>query len=607
MLQYPSQQIVNNPLSYFSRPRQAHVGTSPERSRHEQQEVSIYRAQSLRNTRANSLPNVSAPSSRQPSPPRVTDSPVSMMVDDTEKFPVFNPADDPHNQPKPLSDEEDAQNVPKTAIVDNEPQVAAAPVEADTKEVTAPESPKKEKEKHKRFTIHAALFGGDKGNNESAENKLKKTRRRTLSLPKNDESSKSDGKGTSPTQVPEDVKPDVALNKSDEFSTHPVVRPLSLMIPGEFKGKEKEIVSAPVYARCSCCGKLKRPHGFNSELSPVLENENLRTNFSFEIARTSGSSGRRSSDASRDKFTPIIPMQVGENETRQARIEPYDGPLEFPVEQQQPIDHDGMEIATSSPVRQPLRQSNLSPGRMKRNSAPPRFVRFASLHGRRNGDTGPIAEEDEVDVGADENEPLMIEQDDSNELRLQTSELATMSGVVALRDETMIDHNSFEISSAARAVVEPITTIPTGYAQLDVIDFADVASHQDSKLEAPVAGNPTPRQDEQTASPNPVEETPTSTTTTVTIVTPTSTATATSTATSLSTPSPWERELSASLLGPSSNNAMDLSLRPKYSFESMQSVIDVAEKGKGRGTPEKPTGKRKSIVAGLMGGVTVKG
>ena len=114
MLQRPSPTIVTNPLSVFSRPRQSMVtSSSPERGRRDSQELNTYRTHSLRNGRANSLPNVSAPSSRPISPPRVTDSPVSMAQDDTENLLLLDPADDPHNQPKLQSDEEEPQDQPK--------------------------------------------------------------------------------------------------------------------------------------------------------------------------------------------------------------------------------------------------------------------------------------------------------------------------------------------------------------------------------------------------------------------------------------------------------------------------------------------------------------
>ncbi|KIW53373.1 hypothetical protein PV05_08953 [Exophiala xenobiotica] len=384
MLQRPAADIVANPLSYFSRPRQSVVSTSPERSR-ASQEIPIQRPQSLHN---NSVSNVSAVSSRAPSPPRATDSPVSMLVDEatTEKFPVLDPAEDPHNQPKVYSDDEQP--------TDDKPQVEEASGEIPAQavgehKIDAPlESPRKDIKK--RFTLSGALFGTGKNNQDGAESvkKLKKGRRRTLSLGKStDKESVEEAKSPAEEQSPasnEQTKVDGAVIEDGDFSAHPAVRPLSLIVPSEFKGKEKEIYSAPVYARCACCGKVKRPPGYANELSPVLENEHLRTNFSFEIERTSGNMDRRTSESSRGKFTPIIPMKVGESETRQAIIESPSGP--------------------TSPVRQVTQHMDTSPRRMKRISDPPKFVRFASLHGRRN-DTTVIDEEDEIEVA--EHAPLM--------------------------------------------------------------------------------------------------------------------------------------------------------------------------------------------------------
>ncbi|OAG41081.1 hypothetical protein AYO21_04694 [Fonsecaea monophora] len=463
MLQYPSQKIVSNPLSYFSRPRQSQVSTSPERGRHESPEVSIYRAQSLHNVRSNSVPIVSAPSSRPASPPRVTDSPVSMIVD-MDKFPAVDLADDPHNQPKVPLDEEvaPAESSPQIDDAQSKP-VTDSPVEP-AKETTPPESPKKEKEKQKRFTIHTALFNSrDKSNHDCAEttSKLKKGRRRTLSFSKSKEPDKSQKKAATPVEAIDEVKVDGATIETEDSSTDPATRPLSLIIPSDFKGKEKEIVSAPVYARCACCGKLKRPSGYASELSPVLENENLRTNFSFEIERTSGTSERRASDASRHKFIPIIPMEVGENDTRQATIEPYSGPTTNHAEHEHTSSMD-MNIASSSPVKQPIGQPNSSPRRMKRLSTPSRFTRFGSLHGRRN-DSAVIAEEDEdaeAKGEAHESQPLLGEALESGANGIVNQIVAA----AAAADEQVIATSTpvvEPISSADRAFIEPVPMMAT--------------------------------------------------------------------------------------------------------------------------------------------------
>ncbi|ETI25311.1 hypothetical protein G647_02083 [Cladophialophora carrionii CBS 160.54] len=643
MLQYPSHQIVNNPLSYFSRPRQSQISTSPELAKRGSSDQSIEQVHSLRNTRANSLPNVSAPSSRQPSPPRLTDSPVSIIVDGTHKFPAFDAADDPHNQPKIQGGDEDAQIETETAVVESLPKATPTVSDPNPKDIPVPESPRKEKDKQRRFTIHAALFGGDKHHHESPEKKLKKLRRRTLSLPQDEVSTEPPKKEPVPAAPLGEPAADGAAVENGDFATHPVVRPLSLTIPDGHKGKEKDITSAPVYARCSCCGRLKRPHGFNSELSPVLENENLRTNFSFEIERTSGSSARRSSDASRDKFTPILPMQVGQNETRQASIEPYNGPPEPQPEQLQHTGEMDMEIAASSPVRQPLRQKNASPIKLKRNSAPPGFVRFASLHGKRNGGTGPIFEEDEeLELEADEHQPLMIEQTDMEDSTIQTRDFATMSQAGAVDHEIAMDRPDLQVSSAARAIVEPFSTavpndmqlITTGLMERTPLENPLAVARSDTSItsaqgKAPAGEDQPSRQDisqllhrasivdqsqaeppvsdesdvlgKERPSPTSTTESPTSTTTTttVTIITPTSATTATSTSMATSVAAPWEQELSASYLG--GNNAMDLSLRPKFSFESMRSAIEVAEKEKDKDPASKATGKRKSALPGWMG------
>ncbi|EXJ67720.1 uncharacterized protein A1O5_09066 [Cladophialophora psammophila CBS 110553] len=596
MLQHPSQKIVSNPLSYFSRPRQSQVSTSPERGRHESPEVSIYRAQSLRNLRTNSVPNVSAPSSRPVSPPRVTDSPVSMIVDCTEKFPVLDPADDLHNQPKVQSDEEVALNEQKLENVDTRPKQATDSSIEKGNQTGQPESPKKEKEKQKRFTIHAALFGGDKGNHEGAENggKLKKMRRRTLSLGKNNDAEKSENKTAISVEAVDEVKVDGATIENDNFSTHPAIRPISVIIPSEFKGKEKEIISAPVYARCACCGKMKRPPGYASGLSPVLENENLRTNFSFEIERTSGSSERRSSDASRHKFTPIIPMEVGENETRQATIEPYTGPLKVAAESEQ-MPHMDMNIASSSPVKQPIGQLSSSPRRMKRHSTPSQFVRFASLHGRRNVGSTVIAEENEGEAEreaereADESQPLISEPADPETTGVHNQ--IVDDAAVAAEDIIANSQPVIElISSADRAFVEPVPVMATHDSQPMTSEITESIPLTHPSIEAGADMFPTPvatsvqppasaqaqivTEDkvEDNSAATPFAEIPTSTTTT-------------SPAIGKSGSEKFESEFSASFF-----DTPDLSLTSKFDPDAKQANGDKElEKAK-----DKPTGKRKS-------------
>ncbi|KAI1629604.1 hypothetical protein EDD37DRAFT_617453 [Exophiala viscosa] len=407
MLQRPSSNIVTNPLSYFSRPRQSVLSASPERSR-SSQEVSIYRAQSLRNERDNSISNISAASSRPASPHRQSDSPVSMMHEN-EKFTVLNPADDPHNQPKVSSDGE----IPAM----NEKAVNTAP---DEKEAFPPlpvqrvtdqaETPKRESKK--RFT----LFGAEKGNQDGTDstNKLKKLRRRSLPLtelhqPKSSEVEQLPSEGQAAASN-EELHVDGAQIEECDFAAHPAVRPLSLVIPDEFKGKEREIDCGPVYARCSCCGKIKRPPGA-SDLSPVMENENLRTNFSFEIERTSNNPARRSSDSSRGKFTPIIPMVVAENETRQASIEPYKTPIE-PTSHQRQVTSPGPSSRKMNPHL----------------ASPPKFVRFVSLHGRRNVDSSIIDEEDETEVVKET--PLVAERTHVHFADVKTHEFGVSNEIV---------------------------------------------------------------------------------------------------------------------------------------------------------------------------------
>lgn len=577
-----------------------------------------------------------------------------MIADDTDKFPVLDPADDPHNQPRTPSDEEDGQRQLEFPQPETQPNPPTTSTIEKPAELDASESPKKEKEKQKRFTIHAALFG-DKSSHENADKKLKKMRRRTMSSSKVEEQSNPKEHVAPPVPPSEEANIDVPTSAPNEdVSDHPAVRPLSLIVPDESKGKEREISSAPVYSRCSCCGRLKRPHGFNSDLSPVLENEHLRANLSFEMDRTAGSSGRRSSDASREKFIPIIPMQVGENDTRQASVEPYyHARSETPIEQHPRTDYMEMEIATSSPVRQPLRQKNSSPIRTQRLSAPPRFVRFASLHGRRDGNTGPIVEEDEEgEHETDEHHALMMEHDGSD----QVFDPTTMSGAVIAEDETAIGHAVPEVSSASRAFIEPVTNFdnisnaksgsdifytPAREASPSTTDRNPLSVVQQHPLPEPSVGQPSflpaPEIEDSNLKPVSAVEPPVSSapTTKVTIISPLSVVTPNSLApahdVSLTKSSSWERELTATFLGSSSgsngatssvrNGGVDLSLRPKFSFESMRSTIDVAaaanaaasakDNGKGKGKArevvagdKKATGKRRSLGPSWLGGAS---
>ncbi|EXJ87914.1 hypothetical protein A1O1_04841 [Capronia coronata CBS 617.96] len=387
MLERPPPNIVANPLSYFSRPRQSVVGSSPDRGRHHSQDSDGPRAQSLRSARTKSLHSLNDPPSRPASPPRVTDSPVSMLVEETGKFSVLD-VDDPHNQPKLQGDDEG--NKPDAIAEQIKEETANVPASSIGQQTQIQEEQSPKKDPRKRFTIVGGLFGKDRNGLDGSDStgKLKKIRRRTMSAPKEREIEKPAAETCTHATVKEGSNMEEATAAHGDFATHPAVRPLSLIIPAQFEGKEKQIDAGPVYARCDCCGKLKRPPGFASELSPVLENENLRTNFSFEIERTSLIvRRRRSSDVSRDKFTPIIPIEVGENETRQAAIEPYKGP-KGPVSPVSPV----------SPPRQPILASKASPRKSKRHSDPPRFVRFGSLHGRRNTDPTVIDEEEEVEV-----------------------------------------------------------------------------------------------------------------------------------------------------------------------------------------------------------------
>ena len=565
----------------------------------------------------------------------MTDSPVS-MVEEPARFPVLDPEDDPHNQPKFQPVEETATTLESTENQPEHGQAMEQPKPVDAADFAKKE---KEKDKQKRYTIHAALFG-DKGNHGTEEKKLKKARRRTLSLTKNDEPQKLEHECEA-AEASAEAKSDGTTDGTDSFTAHPAVRPFSLIVPDGSEGKEKEVLSAPVYGRCSCCGRMRKPPGFSRELSPVMENENLRTNFSFEVERTTGPSGTRSSDASRNKFTPIIPMEVALNETRQASIEPYYAE-ETQEHQRETPSSVIEEIAQCNPVRQPLAQMATSPIRNKRHSGPPRFVRFASLHGKRNSDTDAIAEaveEDEVEV--DGNTPLRDQRHDLSNHGAQMQEFGTMSEEAAVEDKAARRQLVMETSSASRVVFEPAPAM-TVHAH----NPASERSSMDT-FHTP-AGGTTPASEQQTfpptqshftvsrthqpqpvlepsffrrvtapAPPQTYEPSPVSSN-----GSPTTAILSTSPNTSISPSSAFEQELSASFLSPT--DRVDFSLRPKFSFESARSAMNAVERvigheeGNGNGKEksgkdiskdvgkDRPTGKRKSMGRDWLVGMTVK-
>jgi len=353
MLQRPSPNIVANPLSNFSRPRQSMVNSSPDRYKQASQEVDTDQTQNLRHARNNSLPRVSALPSREPSPLQRTDSPVSIEGEPfpPESFPML------HDTKAPTESPVDADADP------NEPQPSDTPRKAA---------------RQKRFSLGPGFF--DKGDKGEKSTFLKRPRRRTLSFTPAQDAANAANAVPKPESAP-DSSTEKAEPRSDQkeaacgdVESHPAAPRATRSINAHgTKGKAKEIFAGTVYARCPCCGKLKRPPGYTGELSPVLEHETVRPKFSFEIDRTSSSIRSRSSDTGQSDWTAIIPPEVGE-ETCQAAVE-------------SPMSPNRADDAN--------RCVNTSPTTSIHLSEPPTFVRFASLHGRRNTASAVIKEEDE--------------------------------------------------------------------------------------------------------------------------------------------------------------------------------------------------------------------
>ena len=402
MLQHPAQQIVSNPLSQFSRPRQSTLTTSPQRTNSDSQYSDDTTGPIDERGRRQSLADHDLDPSRDTSHRRMSNSPVSMddrQVQEVDKFAKKTSQEAPVSQPTSDSrpDDKRSQEVEPVAKQKTKWRKSVA----ESTEGKEKEEPVPLRKEHRRRTLlspktgyclHAIKYDDTKpGAPPQLRNSLK------TDLP----SAK-----TSQFNVDESAQADAGT----EYGQHPAVRPLSMEVDradtntlpsSDRKGKEREVdtsqevendassiaSSVPSYSRCSCCGRVQKPGGFESELSPVLENENLRTNFNFEVENTSTNSARRSSSISSGprRYVPIIPMEVG-NETKQARIEPMAQPLPTNVDHVQQMK--GVAVNKPGDV--------IGPGStplaiMPRKPIDPRFSRFGSLHAKKELDKGDEA------------------------------------------------------------------------------------------------------------------------------------------------------------------------------------------------------------------------
>ncbi|ETN38007.1 uncharacterized protein HMPREF1541_07630 [Cyphellophora europaea CBS 101466] len=266
----------------------------------------------------------------------------------------------------------------------------------------------------KRFTFHQ-VFDKKEKDNQKATNK--RERRRTLTFTKSPEASpqvpqeppeKSNAVSSASAQQPGSQKEDP---DSDAIPSHPAVRPPSIRSSSSSAelGRKPKLNTLPVlnttgpsYSRCACCGKIRRPHAFGTELSPVLENEHLRANFSLEAERTSHESRR---------YTPIIPIEVADKDdvrsirTVQGSIEPrYSHSSAASVRSSQfeaetfPRDSSSISVATAqTTIASSVSDTDSQTTAKKRTGTldEVKLVRFSSLHARRGSDTDVVLANDE--------------------------------------------------------------------------------------------------------------------------------------------------------------------------------------------------------------------
>ena len=442
MLQRPAQDIVTNPLSMFSRPRQSAVNTAPDKRNsfssdfdRDFADIDPHQAQFMLDSDDTDESSFRTPDeSHQPiataGPPHIEDrdagapqlaSPINAVeshstVSDThasQPAPVENeirgslqsawmPPTESTSSPVGVARQGIARKPLPASLVstyNRQPEMSEAPQEVPLEQpanMAQPsaqgnrnqsdleENESKEKTK-KRFS---SFF--DKKDRPSAAVSPKKNRRSTVSSTKSSDNTTGDSEKPLPkpdersagyTAVDNDGPTD-HQNDDDIFPQNPAVRPPTrsnsmesvpqLHSPVDSKGKAKAPMPAPlhiptgnIYHRCACCGRLKRPPTYTNELSPVLENENIRHNFSIEMERDRLHQINKAADAHAARsrrHTPIIPMEVHDDDdkqsvrTVQASIEAYEGP---------PQAHEGRPQLPS-----------------KESSQSSKVVRFSSLHNK---------------------------------------------------------------------------------------------------------------------------------------------------------------------------------------------------------------------------------
>lgn len=383
--------------------------------------------------------NMVTESTREPSPLRVVEFPVSFnkkhseipivpIVErnastDTKPKPVARPAEGPQIVPLSSGSENgqlDDQNTSTQMLNVKDPHNDDASTSKDTKK------PKK------RLSFTQGFFESkdknkDKDKAVSSSKGLKKNRRNTVSFTKSTDGVNDTTDGMKANDYDYDEQDGLMNGHSsdsagnEDFPSNPAVRPLSSgsdsrraktrnaskrslslddadghhqpIIPAKAKSSltPLSIPSRPVYGRCACCGKLKRPAGgFASGLSPVLENEHIRSNFSFEAQRNNV--GSASSSQNKKRHTAIIPMEIHEGDaetgsirTVQASIGPYD-----------PSIRSSSRISSDTSMSGAIRESDKK--RKSESATEPRIVRFSSLHGLNALDQAHSVSDDDKEM-----------------------------------------------------------------------------------------------------------------------------------------------------------------------------------------------------------------
>jgi len=398
MLHTPSQQIVSNPLSQFSRPRQSTLISSSRKVSLEQRGTDDNAVNSVASSqRRQSLGATSRAPSRGHSPIRPSDSPVSMENDKNSKDTELVNAEPSADKGAPVL------------------HVTPQTTKSDENHDEASETSKKQK------SIWRKSFGGSTEPDSEIAPLRKEHRRRTLMLPGHGHClhavAYADTRPGEPPKLRETLKHELPSAKTaeykkddekqpaeeTEYDQHPAVRPLSINArrpsanasetSSSKKGKEREDASnpesehdatslspsMPSYPRCSCCGRVARSGGIGSELSPVLENENPKKNLGSNTERTPPTAGRPSSSvSSQPKFVPNTPTEEG-NQKRQSRVETARETAPSVTASEPPARLKGVAVNQLGDVIGP---SSMPLAIMPKSKEKSRLVRFASLHMR---------------------------------------------------------------------------------------------------------------------------------------------------------------------------------------------------------------------------------